>query len=46
MAVAAWRTPTPRSTPRSFFHQAGLTFPYSNMHYVLEAGGNAFYERR
>jgi len=29
-----------------FFHQAGLTFPYSNMHYVLEAGGNAFYERR
>jgi len=29
-----------------FFHQAGLTFPYNNMHYVLEAGGNAFYERR
>jgi spore germination cell wall hydrolase CwlJ-like protein len=29
-----------------FFHQAGLTFPYRNMHYVLEAGGNAFYERR
>src|SRR5690606_23291812 len=29
-----------------FFHQAGLTFSYSNMHYVLEAGGNAFYERR
>lgn len=29
-----------------FFHQAGLTFPYGNMHYVLEAGGNAFYERR
>ncbi|MDB5506346.1 MAG: spore-cortex-lytic enzyme prepeptide [Devosia sp.] len=28
-----------------FFHQAGLTFGYSNMHYVLEAGGNAFYER-
>lgn len=27
------------------FHQAGLTFGYSNMHYVLEAGGNAFYER-
>ena len=29
-----------------FFHQAGLTFPYRNMHYVLVAGGNAFYERR
>jgi spore germination cell wall hydrolase CwlJ-like protein len=27
------------------FHQAGLTFGYANMHYVLEAGGNAFYER-
>lgn len=27
------------------FHQAGLKFPYKNMHYVLEAGGNAFYER-
>lgn len=27
------------------FHQAGLTFGYGNMHYVLEAGGNAFYER-
>lgn len=26
------------------FHTAGLTFPYTNMHYVLEAGGNAFYE--
>lgn len=29
-----------------FFHMAGLTFPYKNMHYVLEAGGNAFYEKR
>ncbi|MCP5082130.1 MAG: cell wall hydrolase [Alphaproteobacteria bacterium] len=29
-----------------FFHQAGLSFPYKNMHYVLEAGGNAFYEKR
>jgi spore germination cell wall hydrolase CwlJ-like protein len=28
-----------------FFHMAGLTFPYKNMHYRLEAGGNAFYER-
>jgi spore germination cell wall hydrolase CwlJ-like protein len=27
------------------FHTAGLTFPYHNMHYVLEAGGNAFYEK-
>lgn len=29
-----------------FFHQAGLRFPYDNMHYVLVAGGNAFYEKR
>lgn len=29
-----------------FFHTAGLTFPYRNMHYVLVAGGNAFYEKR
>jgi spore germination cell wall hydrolase CwlJ-like protein len=28
------------------FHTAGLTFPYDNMHYVLVAGGNAFYEKR
>ena len=28
-----------------FFHTAGLTFPYSNMHYVAVAGGNAFYEK-
>jgi spore germination cell wall hydrolase CwlJ-like protein len=27
------------------FHTAGLHFPYNNMHYVLEAGGNAFYEK-
>jgi spore germination cell wall hydrolase CwlJ-like protein len=26
------------------FHTAGLSFPYHNMHYVLQAGGNAFYE--
>jgi spore germination cell wall hydrolase CwlJ-like protein len=36
----------PRVHSAKFFHQAGLTFPYRNMHYVLEAGGNAFYERR
>ncbi len=29
-----------------FFHTAGLTFPYRNMHYVLVAGGNSFYEKR
>jgi spore germination cell wall hydrolase CwlJ-like protein len=28
------------------FHTAGLRFPYRNMHYVLEAGGNEFYEKR
>ena len=29
-----------------FFHTTGYTFPYNNMHYVLEAGGNSFYEKR
>ena len=29
-----------------FFHTTGYTFPYTNMHYVLEAGGNSFYEKR
>jgi hypothetical protein len=28
-----------------FFHTAGISFPYGNMHYVLVAGGNAFYEK-
>ena len=28
-----------------FFHTAGVQFPYHNMHYVLVAGGNAFYEK-
>jgi spore germination cell wall hydrolase CwlJ-like protein len=28
-----------------FFHTAGYSFPYDNMHYVLVAGGNAFYEK-
>jgi len=36
----------PRVSKAKFFHQAGLKFPYKNMHYVLEAGGNAFYEKR
>ncbi|MCW6506511.1 cell wall hydrolase [Lichenifustis flavocetrariae] len=29
-----------------YFHTAGLTYPYTNMHYVAVAGGNAFYEKR
>lgn len=29
-----------------YFHTAGLTFPYKNMHYMVVAGGNAFYARR
>jgi spore germination cell wall hydrolase CwlJ-like protein len=28
------------------FHTAGYRFPYNNMFYVLEAGGNNFYEKR
>ena len=26
-----------------YFHTAGYSFPYTNMHYVAVAGGNAFY---
>ncbi len=29
-----------------YFHTAGHRFPYTNMHYVAVAGGNAFYEKR
>jgi hypothetical protein len=29
-----------------FFHTAGYTFPYRNMHYVAFAGGNVFYEKK
>jgi spore germination cell wall hydrolase CwlJ-like protein len=29
-----------------FFHTAGYSFPYRNMHYKVVAGGNAFYEKR
>ncbi len=29
-----------------FFHTKGLRFPYKNMHYVADAGGNVFYEKR
>jgi hypothetical protein len=36
----------PKVQSAMFFHTAGLRFPYKNMHYVLEAGGNEFYEKR
>lgn len=36
----------PKLDQAMFFHMAGLTFPYDNMHYQLVAGGNAFYEKR
>ncbi|KXF79077.1 hydrolase [Paramesorhizobium deserti] len=36
----------PKLRNAMFFHTAGLKFPYRNMHYVLVAGGNAFYEKR
>jgi spore germination cell wall hydrolase CwlJ-like protein len=36
----------PKLDEAMYFHMAGLKFPYKNMHYQLEAGGNAFYERR
>ena len=26
-----------------YFHTAGYTFPYDNMHYIAVKGGNAFY---
>jgi hypothetical protein len=29
-----------------FFHTAGRTYKFTNMHYVAVAGGNAFYERK
>jgi spore germination cell wall hydrolase CwlJ-like protein len=29
-----------------FFHQKGLRFAYTNMHYTAVAGGNVFYEKR
>ncbi|EYS90969.1 hypothetical protein X471_01103 [Bartonella bacilliformis str. Heidi Mejia] len=35
-----------KSKNAMFFHTAGLSFPYKNMHYVRVAGGNAFYEKR
>lgn len=36
----------PRVKQAQFFHQSGLKFPYKDMHYVLDAGGNSFYEKR
>lgn len=36
----------PKMKDAMFFHAEGLKFPYKNMHYVLVAGGNAFYEKR
>ena len=35
----------PQIANAMYFHQAGLHFRYGDMHYVLVAGGNAFYER-
>ena len=29
-----------------FFHTAGRTYRFENMHYVVVEGGNAFYERK
>jgi spore germination cell wall hydrolase CwlJ-like protein len=36
----------PQIASAMYFHMAGLRFHYPNMHYVLVAGGNAFYERK
>ena len=36
----------PKVGKAMYFHTAGHHFPYSNMHYVAVAGGNAFYEKR
>lgn len=36
----------PKLKNAMFFHTAGLKFSYRNMHYVLVAGGNSFYEKR
>jgi spore germination cell wall hydrolase CwlJ-like protein len=36
----------PRVGKAMYFHTAGRHYPYTNMHYVAVAGGNAFYEKR
>ena len=45
-AVLSGRRHPGVGTNAMYFHTAGLTFPYKNMHYVVVAGGNAFYEKR
>lgn len=46
-AVAALRGERAPGIGRArFFHTYGHRFGYDNMHYVLTAGGNAFYEKR
>jgi spore germination cell wall hydrolase CwlJ-like protein len=35
----------PKIAKAMYFHLAGLHFHYGNMHYVLVAGGNSFYEK-
>lgn len=41
--LAGARHPAVRGA--TFFHTSGMRFPYNNMHYVLVAGGLAFYEK-
>ena len=36
----------PRIQNAQFFHAASYHANYNNIHYVLTAGGNAFYEKR
>lgn len=36
----------PKVTRAKFFHAAWYRAHYNNMHYVVTAGGNAFYEKR
>ena len=36
----------PEIVEAKFFHAANYRAGYNNMHYVLVAGGNAFYEKR
>lgn len=46
-AIAALNGERVRGLERArFFHTYGYRFGYDNMHYVLTAGGNAFYEKR
>lgn len=46
-AIAVLRGERHRGVQKArFFHTAGYRFSYDNMHYVLTAGGNSFYEKR